>query len=104
MQNTTSADRQAAIMALAFVALNALDLLLTMLILRSGGTELNPIISATLEMGIPATVVLKVGLSAAFAWLMYRLRREGALRLATFMILGVCLFNAVGLTIGGPLS
>ena len=104
MQYTTSAGRQAAVMALAFVVLNALDLVLTTLILQSGGTELNPIVGAALQMGIPATAALKLGLSAMFAWLLWRLGREGALRLATFMILGVCLFNAVGLTLGGPLS
>ena len=89
--------------AMSFVFLNALDLILTVIILESGGSELNPLIRATLELGVPATAALKIGVSSLFAWLLLRLRREGALRLATIMISGVCLFNAAGLIIGSSL-
>ena len=106
MLNSTSISRviNARFWALSFVLLNVLDLLLTLWILQAGGSELNPLIRATLQAGVPATAALKIGVSAAFAWLLYRLRREGALKLATVMIAGVCLFNAIGLIIAAPLS
>jgi len=79
-------------------------MLLTLWILNSGGSELNPLIRATLEMGPLFTTSLKIGVSSLFAWFLYRLRREGALKLATVMIMGVCLFNATGIIVGLPIG
>jgi hypothetical protein len=102
MQATTQKAYDAKHWVLFFVILNALDIALTIGILQAGGQELNPLMRMMFEMGIPATVALKMGISAAFALLLYRLRRQGALKLATFMILAVCLFNTVGITVGMP--
>ena len=99
MLKTVSAGRSTALLALGFILFNVLDLLLTVSILQAGGYELNPLVRATLELGVPVTASLKIGASAVFAWLLCRLRLEGALRLATVIILCVCLFNVAGLTL-----
>ena len=99
-----SKDVSLRLWAMIFVSLNALDFLLTLWILSIGGSELNPLIRSTLEMGVGYTAALKLGMSSLFAWLLYRLRREGALKLATVLIMGVCLFNATGLLVGIPLG
>jgi hypothetical protein len=106
MLNSSSISKETSLKlwALVFVSLNALDFLLTLFILNAGGSELNPLIRATLEIGTPFTAALKMGVSGLFAWFLYRLRREGALKLATVLILGVCLFNATGIIVGLPLT
>jgi hypothetical protein len=106
MLNSSSISKETSLKlwALCFICLNALDFLLTLWILNSGGSELNPLIRATLEIGVPFTAALKMGVSGFFAWFLYRLRREGALKLATAMIMGVCLFNATGILVGLPLT
>jgi len=106
MMNSSSFSKDASLRlwAMVFVSLNALDFLLTLWILSVGGSELNPLIRSTLEMGVGYTAALKMGVSGLFTWLLYRLRREGALKLATIMIMGVCLFNATGLVVGVPIG
>jgi hypothetical protein len=84
----------------SFVVLNALDLLLTLLIVGKGGLELNPIIRLTIGAGIPVAAAFKIGGSGIVAWLLYRLGRKAILRVATLLMLGVCLFNTVVLITG----
>ena len=86
-------------LALAFVLLNVFDIAVTSHILQAGGYELNPLIRAALQFGVPAALAFKIGLSALFAWLLYRLRLEVALRFATVAIWGICLFNVTGLAL-----
>ncbi len=86
-------------LALAFVLLNVFDIAVTSHILQAGGRELNPLIRAALQFGVPAALAFKVGLSALFAWLLYRLRLETALKFATVAIWGICLFNVTGLAL-----
>ena len=86
-------------LALSFVLLNVLDISLTLLILQHRGYELNPLIRAALQLGIPTTASLKIGAGAVLASLLYWLRLEGALWLATALILGVCLFNVASLAL-----
>lgn len=86
-------------LALAFVLLNVFDIAVTSCILQAGGYELNPLIRAALQFGLPAALAFKIGLSALFAWLLYRLRLEAALRFATVAIWGICLFNVTGLAL-----
>ena len=85
------------LLALSFVLLNVFDIAVTSWILQLGGYELNPLIRATLGFGVPATLAAKIGVSALFAWVLCRLHFDGALRLATVAIAGICLFNAAGL-------
>ena len=93
--------RSAAMRPLAwgFILFNAVDVLLTLCVLEAGGYELNPLMRAILELGVPTTTSLKLGVSALFAWGMYRLRLDLALRVATAFILGVCLFNVANLAL-----
>lgn len=86
-------------LAVGFVLLNVVDICLTAFIFQHGGYELNPLIRAALRLGLPTAVCLKVGASAVFAWVLYRFRREEALKVAAALISGVCLFNVVGLAV-----
>lgn len=80
-------------LAFGFVLLNVVDLFLTLRILQVGGTELNPVLGVSVGLGIPALAFHKTAVSAAFAWLLCRIRMERVLKLLTAGMLVVCLFN-----------
>ena len=82
------------LLALGFILFNVVDLFLTLRMLQVGGSELNPVLAASLGFGVPAIAFHKTAVSAAFAWLLWRLRRERVLKLLVAGMVGVCLFNA----------
>jgi hypothetical protein len=84
---------------LGIILLNVLDIILTLIILRGGGYELNPLIRSWFALGAPTAALLKIGMSAIIAFLMYRYRWEGALRFNAVFIFGVCLFNTTSLVL-----
>ena len=86
-------------LVLGVILLNVLDIILTLIILRGGGYELNPLIRSWLALGAPIGSLMKIGMSAIIAFLMYRYRWEGALRFNAIFIFGVCLFNATNLAL-----
>lgn len=97
MPKTAHIDSPARHYAFLFVLLNILDLILTYYILGLGGLEMNPVMRAWMELGMPAAVSLKVGSSAVLAGILCRLGQHTALKLGTLFIAGVCLFNFSGL-------
>jgi hypothetical protein len=84
-------------LVLGIILLNVLDIVLTLIILRGGGYELNPLIRTLLALGAPIGALMKIGMSALIAFLMYHFRREHALRVNAIFIFGVCLFNSTNL-------
>ena len=86
-------------LVLGVILLNVVDIILTLVILRGGGYELNPLIRSWLALGEPVGALLKISLSALIAFVMYRYRWEGALRFNAVFIFGVCLFNATNLAL-----
>ena len=86
-------------LVMGIILLNVLDIILTLIILRGGGYELNPLIRSWLALGAPTGALLKIGMSAIIAFLMYRYRWEGALRFNMLFIFGVCLFNTTNLVL-----
>ena len=86
-------------LVLGVILLNVVDIILTLIILRGGGYELNPLIRSWLALGTPIGALLKIGMSAIIAFVMYRYRWEGALRFNAMFIFGVCLFNTTNLAL-----
>jgi hypothetical protein len=86
-------------LVLGIVLLNVLDIILTLIILRGGGYELNPLIRSWLALGAPIGALLKIGMSAIIAFLMYHFRQEHALKFNAIFIFGVCLFNSTNLVL-----
>lgn len=64
-----------AVALLAFVALSAADLLLTLRALDAGATELNPVMAALFDVGPLAAAVFKLSIAAIVAAVMWRARR-----------------------------
>ena len=84
-------------LAIAFMVFNALDLLLTLVILELGGAEVNPIMRFVFEQPLPVVVAFKMGLGGvAVALLMWR-KLEWPLKVIAYTMIGLCLFNASGL-------
>jgi hypothetical protein len=86
-------------LVMGIILLNVLDIILTLIILSGGGYELNPLIRSWLALGAPIGALMKIGMSAIIAFLMYRYRWEGALRFNMLFIFGVCLFNTTNLVL-----
>ena len=84
-------------LAIAFMVFNVLDLLLTLVCLELGGTEVNSIMRFVFEQPLPVVVAFKIGMgSVAVALLMWR-KLKRPLKVITCAMFGVCLFNASNL-------
>ena len=96
--------RKLIILAGAFVLLNTIDIILTLMIVKvGGGTELNPIMAKVLGMPTPAIIAFKVLGSAIMMTALlllpsrfYKLQYS-VLRVVTAVMVGVVLFNITGL-------
>lgn len=75
---TSYRDSPAAIAAvvLAFVALSAADLVLTLAALDAGATEINPVMAALFERSPPLAGVVKMSLAVAVATVLWIARRH----------------------------
>ena len=93
----------------AFVGLNTLDIILTLIFVGNGiGTELNPVMAKVLTLPLPAVLLYKIGLPALFGLALIALDRipvarivhpRGVLKLVVILTAGVCLFNLGGLVV-----
>lgn len=82
-------------LAIAFVALNSLDLVLTLLCVGNGHSEFNPIIDAFLSQPLYLFILFKVGLSAVFAVALVLFRKKAVLQVVVYATLLICIWNAV---------
>jgi len=85
--------RQLVRLAIAFVALNALDLTMTLLCVWNGQSELNPIMRFILAQPFYVTVLFKVGLSALFAANLVLLKLRTVLHIIVYATAGICVWN-----------
>jgi hypothetical protein len=79
---------------IALIALNVLDAILTVRILKDGGNELNPIMAKMMDRigDVPALVVVKASMLGALAYLLPTIPYRAMLALCGFYI-GVVLWN-----------
>ena len=89
-------------LAVAFLAFNIMDLFLTLLILRLGGTEQNLIMRLVFEQPLPVAVGIKVGLGIVVALLLVWMAKRGylwPLRTVTYAVIVICLLNSASLVV-----
>jgi len=90
----------------AFVGLSALDIILTLIFIKGGAIELNPIMAKVLMLPLPVIVAYKVGLPLIFGTILVVLDRYSMvariarpvviLQVVVILMVGVCLFNICG--------
>ncbi|NOQ17879.1 MAG: hypothetical protein GQ507_01385 [Dehalococcoidales bacterium] len=83
----------AIVLALAFIALNVIDILLTWRGLRLGAVELNFYMNKVLGLGFLESVAFKLGVSAGFAAIMLDRGQFAALIGAVSILSLVCIWN-----------
>ena len=83
----------AIVLALAFVALNIVDILLTWRGVKLGAVELNFYMNKVLELGFFESVAFKLGVSAGFAYIMLDRGHFSALIGAVSVLSAVCIWN-----------
>lgn len=84
-------------LAVIFVAANVVDILLTWLILRAGGAEVNPIMGAIISGGWPRAVALKVALPAVIALALVKLNRLAMLAVLAVAFTAIAGWNITAL-------
>lgn len=83
----------AIVLALAFIALNIVDILLTWQGITSGGIELNFFMNKVLGLGFVESVAFKLGVSSGFAFIMLDRGQFYALIGAVSVLSAVCIWN-----------
>jgi len=79
---------------LAFLFLNAVDCVLTTILVGRGGVEVNPIWSAT-----PMWIPIKMALAALVAFALLFIRRERIARYLTLGMVFIVGWNVLGLAV-----
>jgi len=89
----------------SFVGLSSLDAVLTKVVVGNGGYELNPVVRRILEQPEWVFWAFKIGGAIVCALVLLLLARrfprqiKNILILLTVIMLGVCLFNLIGVVI-----
>lgn len=81
--------RLVAAVIVGFVALGAADFALTLGALRSGAEEVNPVMAALFDAGVPVAGAFKLGLTLVVAALMWSARRYRRVLEASFLLLAL---------------
>jgi len=83
----------AIVLALAFIALNVVDILLTWKGISMGSIELNFFMGKVLNLGFFESIAFKLGISAGFAAIMLDRGHFSALVGAVGVMSAVCIWN-----------
>jgi hypothetical protein len=84
---------------LTFVFLQACDVATTLLLLRHGGAEANPLVRAAMRVAPQPAVALVVlkAIACGLAWLACRSRRVRLLRKVNYLFAGIVAWNLVAI-------
>lgn len=93
MTATTLKAKAAIGLAVAFIALNIVDILLTWQGLRLGAIELNFFMNSVLAMGFASSVALKLGLSSGIAAIMLHRGQFAVLIVGVSLLSFICVNN-----------
>ena len=80
-------------LALAFIALNVVDILLTWQGLRLGAIELNFLINSVLSLGFVSSVAFKLGIASGIAAIMLHRGQFAILIIGVSLLSFVCIRN-----------
>lgn len=80
-------------LAVAFIALNVVDILLTWQGLKLGAIELNFFMSSVLSLGFASSIALKLGLSSGIAAIMLHRGQFTVLIIGVALLSFVCMRN-----------
>lgn len=85
--------------AATYIGANILDLVLTLHVIQSGATELNPVMRFFLDGDLLTLVLFKVGLAVVFAVVLCAFRWRTVLRIATIGTVCYCVVNTLGMLV-----
>lgn len=80
-------------LALAFIALNVVDILLTWQGLRLGAIELNFLMNSVLSLGFVSSVAFKLGIASGIAAIMLHRGQFAVLIIGVSLLSFVCIRN-----------
>lgn len=84
-------------LAVAFVALNVVDIMVTLWLVSSGrGVEANPVMGAVIGASPALSILFKVGVSVAVATMIIKWNKPQVMGALVAVMSGVCLFNIGG--------
>jgi hypothetical protein len=81
------------LLQIVFISLQALDVVTTLIVLRMGGSEANPLVSRFMLVGSLHGLLYSKVLALAIATFAVRSRRLRVLRIANVVFAGIVLWN-----------